>query len=184
MTIITRLALAATVALSPLTAFSQDAETTEEAPVEAATDVVNGSAFGDWIVDCQALTAKRTACRLIQEQSLRETGELVARFVAVPVEDGAILLAQVPMGVYLPGGAVYRFTENEEVEQRDMIWQRCAADICEAAAPLDDDELAIFAEHDSLLFGFRPTADGEPVILNVDISSFAEAIAALRANNS
>ncbi|WP_460275385.1 invasion associated locus B family protein [Celeribacter sp. ULVN23_4] len=180
---LTRLALTATLALAPFAALAQEAETATDT-TEQTTDVINNTAFGDWIVNCQALTAKRTSCRLVQEQSLRDSGAFVARFIGVPVSDGAILLAQVPMGVYLPGGAVYRFAGNEEIEQREMIWQRCADDVCEAAAPLTEEELALFAEEDTMLFGFRPVADGEPVILSVDISEFADAIQKLRESNS
>ncbi|MBM9595917.1 invasion associated locus B family protein [Roseitranquillus sediminis] len=146
----------------------------------APADIPNNTAFGDWILSCDAVTTSRTSCRLVQEQSLRESGQLVARFIAVPVSDGAILLAQVPMGVYLPGGAVYRFEGDDAQEQREMIWQRCAGEVCEAAAPLDEEELALFAEVEALLFGFRMAPEAEPIVLRVDISEFAEAMDAIR----
>lgn len=158
------------------------AEPTTEAAEPAATgDLANNSAFGDWLVTCEAATVQRTVCRLVQEQSLRQNGQLVARFIAVPVSDGAILLAQTPMGTYLPGGAVYRFAGDEDSAQREMIWQSCLGDVCEAAAPLDEAELALFAEHQAILFGFRMSADTDPLILSVDISRFGEALDALRA---
>lgn len=173
MTRLTRFILALGLALFPAAGFAQDSETT--------ADVANRTAFGDWVVICDAVTVKKTACRLVQEQTLRDTGELVARFVAMPVADGVILLAQLPMGVYLPGGAVYRIEGKDDVAQNEMIWQRCAGTICEAAAPISEEELAVFAEAEALLFGFRMTAQGEPVILRVDISQFAEAVAMIRA---
>lgn len=157
-------------------AAAQDSAATPAADAE----IRNGQQIGDWVVNCDAVTVRQTVCRLVQEQSLRDGGELVARFIAVPVVDGAILLAQVPMGVYLPGGAVYRFADNETEEQRDMIWQSCAGEICEAAAPLDDAELALFADHSDILFGFRRTAEDDPVVLRVNIDGFAEAIGNLR----
>lgn len=153
-------------------AMAQDAETT---PVQ--TDVANNSAFGDWLVVCEAVTVRKNVCRLVQELSLRETNELVARFIALPATDGAILLAQVPIGVYLPGGAVYRFAGRDDLEQREMVWQRCFGNICEAAIALDEEELAVFGEAETMLFGFRGDADSEPVIISVDISQFAEAVA-------
>lgn len=170
---------AAALSLGMLPASAQD--TGDGAATDAAAaDLPNNAAFGDWIVSCEAATVRRTVCRLVQEQSLRENGQLVARFIAVPVSDGAILLAQTPMGTYLPGGAVYRFAGDETTEQREMIWQRCLGEICEAATPLDEEELALFAEGDALLFGFRMSADTDPLILSVDISRFAEALNALR----
>jgi len=162
------------------TAQAQETAQAEEAAQTATEEMRNGEMVGDWVVVCEAVTISQTQCRLVQEQSLRDTGEMVARFIAVPVSDGAILLAQVPLGVFLPGGAVYRFSGNDEVEQRNMIWQRCADTVCEAAAPLSEEELALFAESEALLFGFRETSDGDPVVLSVGIDGFAEAIEKLR----
>lgn len=165
---------------------AQTADTTADEAGPAAetgtqtdTDLPNNTRFGDWVVTCEAATVKRNVCRLEQEQTLRDTGQLVARFIAVPVSDGAILLAQTPMGTYLPGGAVYRFADDDAAEQREMIWQRCLGTICEAAAPLDEAELTAFTDHDALLFGFRMAAEADPVILRVDISRFNEALGAL-----
>ena len=155
---------------------------TAEAPAETAEqDVANNAAFGDWLVNCEAVSVRRSVCRLTQELSRRDDGALVARFIAMPVEDGVILVAQVPMGAYLPGGAVYRFDERDDLEQREMIWQRCLGDICEAAAPISTEELALFDETEAILFGYRMDLDAEPVIVRVDVSSFPEAVAAIRA---
>lgn len=146
-------------------------------------DVANGSAFGNWIVNCQAATIKRTTCQLIQEQSIRETGQMIARFVAIPATDGAVLLAQAPMGVYLPGGAVYRFAGADDIEQREMSWQSCAGNLCEAAVAISEDELKLFAEHEAILFGFQMQAGADPVVIRVNIQDFARAIGLLRAAN-
>jgi len=160
---------------------AQDAAAPEPAAAPAAGDLANGTAFGDWVVSCEAVTTQRNVCRLVQELSRRDTGELVARFIALPVEDGAVLVAQVPMGVFLPGGAVYRFADRDDLEQRDMIWQRCLGEVCEAAAPLDTAELKLFGENKAILFGFRTDAEAEPVIVRVDISQFVAGLDRLAA---
>lgn len=161
---------AATLATLPLTAAAQEGE------------IANNTQFGDWIVTCEAVTISRTSCRLLQELSLVESNSLVARFIAFPAAEGsAVLLAQVPMGVYLPGGAVYRFADDEEAEQREMVWQRCLGDVCEAAIALTPEELSAFTEAGSLLFGYRADVQSEPIIAEVDVSRFAEAIAAIAA---
>ena len=141
-----------------------------------ADEIANNTAFGDWVIVCEAVTIRRTVCRLIQELSLRDSDRMLARFIALPVDDGAILVAQLPMGVYLPGGAVFRFAGMDEEPQREMIWQRCFGDVCEAAIPLPQAELAVFARAEAMLFGFRMDADAEPIVLRVDVSRFAEAL--------
>jgi invasion protein IalB len=159
---------------------------TEEVPadmsaaLEQSTAISNNSAFGGWIVNCEAITVNSTACRLIQQLSRTEDNSLIVRMIVLPAGDGThLMIAQTPSGVYLPGGAVYRFAENEEIEQREMIWQNCMADTCEAAARLDADELAIFDVNTTLLFGYRPDVTSEAIIVPMDISQFGEAIAAL-----
>lgn len=107
------------------------------------------------------------------------------QFIVLAAGDGThLLLAQTPIGVYLPGGAVYRFADNEDVEQREMIWQRCIGDICEAAIRIDEAERALFAEHDTLLFGFRVDVETDPIIVGVDISEFENALKALDTSGS
>lgn len=158
--------------------FAEDAAPAA-APVNA--ELANNTAFGGWLVTCEALTVTRSACRLTQELTLRETGDLVVRMVALPVSDGALLFAQVPLGVYLPGGAVYRIDGKDDLEQREMVWQRCLGGVCEAASGLDQAELDNLRGAKSILFGYRMDAAGEPLILSVDTSRFVEGLDALRA---
>ncbi len=172
MKIIKQISAIAVAAFIASGAMAQDTTATS-----APADVANNTAFGDWLVVCEAVTVRQNVCRLVQELSLRETNELVARFIALPATDGAVLLAQVPIGVYLPGGAVYRFAGRDDLEQREMVWQRCFGDVCEAAIALDAEELAVFGEAETMLFGFRGDAESDPVIVSVDISQFSEAVA-------
>jgi invasion protein IalB len=160
---------------------ASEGEAVTETMVDAAVaDVANGTAFGDWVIACEAVSVRETVCRLVQTLTLVDQETLVANFVAVPTEGGAILVAQLPMGVYLPGGAVYRFAGNEQAEQRSMIWQSCQGQVCEAAAPLDTEELALIDEAGRLLFGYRMGPDSEPIVLDMDVSELSDGIAALR----
>ncbi|MFC0278220.1 invasion associated locus B family protein [Falsigemmobacter intermedius] len=170
-------ALTATLAFAPV-AVAQTAAPEAAAPVQ---DLANYTAFGSWLVNCEALSVKRSVCRLTQELTLKDSGELVVRLVALPVKDGALLFAQVPQGVYLPGGAVYRIADKEDLPQREMIWQRCLGGVCEAATGLDEAELETLSGAESVLFGYRMDADGEPLIVKVEMSRFSEGVAALRA---
>jgi invasion protein IalB len=169
--------------------FAQEETSAEAAPEEAteaaaATEIANNTAFGDWVVQCEAISVSRNICRIVQELTLVDSDELVVRFIALPAADGtAILLAQVPIGVYLPGGAVYRLADREEDPQREMIWQRCLGDLCEAALQIEPDELANFTASGAILFGYRPDIEAEPVIVRADMARFAEAIEAIRAAN-
>lgn len=165
-----------------LTAFAALSLATSSLAQETETpEVANNTLFGDWIVTCQAVTVTRNICRLMQEQKLRDSDTLVTRLIAFPAEEGgAVLLAQVPMGVYLPGGAVFRQESDAEAEQKEMIWQRCLGDICEAALALNAEELAEIAEGGAILFGYRGDIASEPIITRVDMTRFGEGLEALR----
>lgn len=158
----------------------EEGEATTETVATQESDVANFASFGDWLVRCEAITVSRNACRLVQELTLQESGQLVSRFIVLPApEGGAVLLAQVPMGVYLPGGAVVREAGRDDVEQREMIWQRCLGDLCEAALPLSQEDVAAWADTEALLFGYRMDPAAEPVIVSMDITELPEAIEAI-----
>lgn len=175
---IKNLLLTSALSLFAMSAVAQDTV----ANVETASEVANNSSFGDWLIRCEAITVSKNACRLVQELTLREGNALVARFIALPVKDGAaVLLAQVPIGVYLPGGAVYRLADTEGEEQREMIWQRCLGELCEAAISLSAEEIEKFATAKGILFGYRANAEADPIVVRVDVAEFANAITAIAA---
>jgi len=151
---------------------------------DAPAEVANNTQFGDWTVACQAVTVARNICRLVQEQKMRDTKTLVARLIAFPTDKGgAVLLAQVPMGVYLPGGAVFRLEGNDDEPQQEMIWQRCIGDVCEAALALDADMMAKMTKAGAILFGYRGDISSEPIITRVSLEQFSNGIDALRVPN-
>jgi invasion protein IalB len=144
-------------------------------------DVAINTQFGQWVVSCQAVTVNTNVCRLLQEQVLRDSNVLVARFIVQPVENGAaIMLAQVPGDVYLAGGAVYRLDGDEEGPQREMIWQRCMGGICEAAIVLEAEELAAMNSAGAILFGYRMEPTSDPIVTYVDLDAFGTGLDALR----
>lgn len=146
-----------------------------------AQEVANNSSFGDWLVNCEAVTITQTSCRLLQVLTNAEDESLVARFVAVPgAGDTTVLLAQVPIGVYLPGGAVFRPEGAEDSMQKEMIWQRCLGRICEAAIGLTPEDLETFTTAGAILFGYRMQLDADPIIIRADVSRFAEAMELIR----
>tara|TARA_R110002096_G_C14660778_1_gene727809 strand:- start:19147 stop:19692 length:546 start_codon:yes stop_codon:yes gene_type:complete len=165
--------------------FAQAQDSSESANTTVTgAEVANNSRFGDWIVACEAITVSKNVCRLMQELTLTENNALVARFITFAGKEGdAILLAQVPIGVFLPGGAVYRIAEDDTLEQREMIWQRCLGELCEAAINLSAEEIELFGEKGAILFGYRSDANAEPIIVRVDTSEFPAAVAAITDKN-
>ncbi len=148
---------------------------------ETSNDVPVNAQFGSWIVACEAVTVNTNICRLVQEQVLVDTNQLIARFIVQPADDdAAIMLAQVPIAVFLAGGAVYRLEGDDEGPQREMVWQRCAGSLCEAALFLEPEELAAMETAGGLLFGYRTGPETDPIITRVDLTDFLAGLNALR----
>lgn len=163
------------------TAFAAIAMTVVSIAGASAQDVANNTPFGDWRVSCDAVSVSQTFCQLVQQQSVLDTNELAGRFAAFPAQNGgAILLAQVPIGVYLPGGAVFRLDDNDATPQQEMVWQRCLGPICEAAILLDEATVSQMSSSGAMLFGYRMDSDAEPIVLRVNLNRFGEGIEALR----
>jgi len=129
------------------------------------------------------VTSARTQCRLVQSITRTDDKSLVVKFVAMPAADGqALMVAQVPIGVWLPAGAVFRPEDQTEAEQKKMIWQKCLGQICEAAIGLTPADLAGFTAAKGILFGYRMDRTTDPIIIRVDVSRMEEALKALAAN--
>ncbi len=144
-------------------------------------EVANNAAFGDWVVTCDAVSTQRTSCRVVQTQSRSDTGTLVIQLLGYALaEGGALLVAQVPMGVYLPGGVSFREAADEDAPQQAMVWQRCAGQICEAALQLDAVSLQALNDAEQVLFGYQPQPGSAPVIAQVNTATLIEALDATR----
>lgn len=145
------------------------------------TEIGNGSTFGSWEVVCDAVTTQRVSCRLVQTQTLTETGELVVRMLVYPQpEGGALLIAQVPIGIYLPGGAVYRSEASEDAPVTGLVWQRCLGEICEAALALDAAKVGELVASDAILFAYQVNPGEDRRVVRVDLAEFEAGLAAIQ----
>lgn len=89
-------------------------------------------------------------------------------------------MAQVPIGVHLPGRAVFRLDDNDTTPQQEMVWQRCLGPICEAAILLDEATVFQMGSSGAMLFGYRMDSDAEPIVFRVHLNRYGEGIEALR----
>ncbi len=147
----------------------------------AQDEVANNAAFGDWVVNCEAVSTQRTQCRVVQTQSRQDTGALVIQLIAYAApEGGAVLVAQVPIGVYLPAPLAFRAESEPDAPEQTMIWQRCLGQICEAALQLEAPAFAALTEAETVLFGYQPAPGAEAVITRVNTIGLADAVDATR----
>jgi len=129
--------------------------------------------FGDWVRVCEG----EQPCRLVYQQTMRESRELVLRLIAMKTRQGAIMAAYLPMGVHFPSGAVFRMENASDGAQEQMIWQRCHGEICEAAIQLDAELLDKFDQDEAILFAYRMNPKEEPRVMRVRLEGFSEGLA-------
>lgn len=140
-------------------------------------EVANNATFGDWVVNCEAVSTQRTSCRVVQTQSRSDTGALFLRLIAyAQPEGGAVLVAQTPIGVYLPADVVFRAEGDADTPQTAMIWQRCLGDICEAALELDAESLQALEDGGAALFGYQPAPGQDAAVARVETTALIEAL--------
>ncbi len=165
--------LAVLAVLGPPPARAQSADAT-------AKDVVNGSRFGAWTVNCQALGVNKTSCVLTQRLVRSGDGGFLAEVLAFSNADDTkrYLAARVPNGVYFPAGFAMR--PAEATEETRFIWQSCSAKLCEALIELAPEDLAtIEASEKGVVAGYRPGLSAEPVVFSMSVAGMAAGLDAL-----
>ncbi|WP_316016033.1 invasion associated locus B family protein [Roseobacter sp. HKCCA0434] len=170
--------LALALLAAPLAAQELEAPPGSELLAPQSSGVIpNNASFGGWQVTCEAVGVGQTSCNLVQTLLRADDETLLLRLLVTRLGEDLVLLAQTPIGVYLPSGAVYQ-VEGDDTPQRDMVWQRCLGPLCEAALALDEEEIARIGEG-TMLFGYRPGPGAEPVILQVTLDGLGEGIASV-----
>ncbi len=147
----------------------------------AAQEVANNASFGDWVVNCEAVSTQRTSCWVAQTQSRADNGGLVLQLIAYALpEGGALLAAQVPIGAYLPFNVSFQPEADENPQPQRMIWQRCLGQICEAALQFSAEELAALNDAEQVLFGYQPAPGVDALVTRVSTGTLVEALDAIR----
>lgn len=167
------------------------AQSTDEA-AEETTDVVvaeqaqqriaNGTQFGAWTVTCEALAVNETACVLTQRLVRSSDNAFLAELLAFWSGDGSrsYLAARVPNGVFFPSGFAFKPEESEE--QQQFVWQSCARDLCEALLEVDMETVKGLEAAESLIAGYRPSLQSEPLVFRMTMDGAEEGLMALKAS--
>ncbi|TDK51810.1 invasion associated locus B family protein [Antarcticimicrobium luteum] len=165
--------LAALVALGQPAAMAQSAD-------GDAKEVTNGSRFGAWTVNCQALGVNKTSCVLTQRLVRSGDGGFLAEVLAFSNADDSkrYLAARVPNGVYFPAGFAMR--PAEVTEETRFIWQSCSAKLCEALIEIAPEAAASFeASEKGMVAGYRPGLTADPVIFSMSAAGMTAGLDAL-----
>ncbi len=145
---------------------------------QAQTAPKVGDAIGDWIFNCQALSAARTVCVLqqtiVQKESKKPVMRLTLRRLGRDQKLG--LVVRVPLGVYLATGIGGKVDEGE---QFNLIWQTCTQQGCQAALSLDDGQKTAMKSGKRLLIGFKGRPDADAVTVAASLKGVTAGLKAL-----
>jgi invasion protein IalB len=153
------------------------------AATSAAADLVEGTTFGSWKVNCETDDgASQPGCFIVQNLVLREGGQRVLQiavgFVAQAAEPIALLA--LPLGISLPPGV--KIQVDEAAPERIPI-ERCEPNGCRAGLKLKG----------AMLDGFRHgkqvsitiyDAKREPIVVPLSLDGFQEGLVALVDNKA
>lgn len=148
-------------------------------PAAAQDRLANGAEFGSWRVACEAVGVNETVCvlsqRLVASSGQRFLAELLA--FADPETPGAYLAARVPLGVHFPAGFALRPEASDN--QIAFDWQSCSTELCEALVRLSPEDLESLDAAETVIAGYLPQVEGEPLVFRVGVSGLREGVSAL-----
>ena len=163
---------AATLATGTLLATSGSAE---------AQEARQGTAFGDWLLACEAVGVNRTSCVIRQTLTRRDGGALIADVILRRLEaedDPRIALVLVtPTGMFLPEAPGMAIDAGGET--LPLQWRSCDAQRCVASRVLTEDDVASLSGGGRMSLGYRPVNRDEPVIFSVSLDGVTAGLAAL-----
>ncbi|MGV3650434.1 MAG: invasion associated locus B family protein [Devosia sp.] len=99
-----------------------------------------GERFGNWVMQCTALGANRTACSLVQTLVARETRQQVARFTLTRNAQTNVptLVAFLPLGIDLAKPVVAQIDQQNPIT---LALETCVRQGCRVSLPLEGNVL-------------------------------------------
>lgn len=160
-------------------AHSGNAQQTDTAQQAAA----NGAIFGDWRLSCQAVAVNRTACAIVQQQTVTQTDAFVAAVRLQQVQDDSVMrilmTAITPTDMQLSLRAAYKIGQNGET--LPMEWRTCNAQTCTATRLLEPAEVeALQRGTAAMILAYQPVGKAEPVGVSISLSGITAGLAALQ----
>lgn len=150
------------------------------APAAAQGTPKVGDQIGDWVFQCQALSASETRCALVQNIVDKNTRNRVIGAVlrrVGPDGDKVGLFIAAPLGIYLGAGIAAKIDQGE---QFSLQLQSCTVKSgCIAGIEVDAGRLEALRKGKRLLVGFKTTAGAKTVTVPVSLKGVTDGLKAL-----
>lgn len=142
-------------------------------PTRAQTQV--GEEIGDWTFQCQAISGKETICAITQVFVNQQNRQpvLVLTIRTLGIEKKLMLVANAPLGIYLPEPIVATIDDGPQLT---FAWQRCTQQGCEASAEINDESRAAMKAGTRMKIAFKANAGGDPVTFDGSLNGITRGL--------
>lgn len=136
-----------------------------------------GERIGDWIFQCQALSATENICGLVQtiidNKTKRQIVGIAVRYAGKDAEKRLGMFVTVPLGIFLGSGVGGKIDDGE---QFTFNLQNCNQRGCQAAMEIKPKMLADLKKGARLIVGFKATATSKTIAVPVSLKGFTDGL--------
>ena len=136
-----------------------------------------GDKFGDWTFQCQAVSASENICALVQvfadAQSKQRILVLTLRNVGTEKDRHLLMIAQAPLGVFLPVALTGKIDDGEPF---DFAWQRCTRQGCQASLQISDMRETAMKAGKNMALGFKAQPEGQAITMTASLKGITRGL--------
>lgn len=144
----------------------------------AAAGLEPGNKFGDWLHECETGSDDKPICALTHTVTSSDgEGTLLKLTIRkLGTEQKPVLVALVPLGIYLPSGVVGMADASP---QFSLVLQTCTVLGCEAIFPMNPKQLWRLKAGKQLVIGFKAQRGSSTVTLSISLAGVSEGLLAM-----
>jgi invasion protein IalB len=160
-------------ALIALPAATQDATAQDAKPKL-------GERIGDWVFQCQALSANENICGLVQtvidNKTKRQVVGVAVRYAGKGETRRLGMFVTVPLGTYLGSGIGGKIDASDQFK---FNLQSCNQSGCQGATEIKGAMLTDLKKGERLIIGFKARADSKTIAVPVSLKGFTDGLKAI-----
>lgn len=141
-----------------------------------------GERIGDWVFQCQALSAAENICGLVQtvidNKTKRQVVGLAVRYAGKGESRRLGMFVTVPLGIYLGSGIGGKIDTSDQFK---FNLQSCNQRGCQGATEIKDAMLTDLKKGQRLIVGFKARADSKTIAVPVSLKGFTDGLKAIDA---
>ena len=139
-----------------------------------------GERIGDWVFQCQAVTASDNICGLVQtiidNKTKRQVVGVAIRYAGTGDKKRLSMFVTVPLGIFLGSGIGGKI---DTLDQFKFNLQSCNPRGCQGAVEITAAMLAELKKGQRLIVGFKARADSKTIGVPVSLKGLTEAVKAI-----